>query len=121
MTPAGAVPASAPATNPAVVFGLVQGFTAYWTAVGAVHLGVFDALAAGYEATMADRAEAITSRAARLLAGLFLGRVDGKSPVEYVTEEGDKDHVRRVARALLVAPPPRLSDVRDAWNQELAR
>jgi hypothetical protein len=36
-----------------------------------------------------------------LVPGLLLGRVDGKSPVEYLTEEQDKAVVRRVARALL--------------------
>ena len=32
-------------------------------------------------------AAAVEARTARLLPGLFLGRVDGKSPVEYLTEE----------------------------------
>ena len=40
----------------------------------------------------------------QLLPGLFLARVDGKSPVEYITAEADKDRVRRIARALLAAP-----------------
>ena len=48
---------------------------------------------------------ALEARVARLLPGLFLARVDGKSPVEYITSEADKDRVRRVARALLVTPP----------------
>ena len=85
------------------------------------YLACFDALSTAYHATMGDRADAITHRAARLLPGLFLGRVDGKSPAEYVTDERDKDRVRRVARALLASPPLRLSDVRDAWSEELAR
>ena len=42
---------------------------------------------------------ALEARAARLLPGLFLARVDGKSPVEYVTAETDKERVRRVAGA----------------------
>ena len=49
---------------------------------------------------------ALEARAAQLLPGLFLARVDGKSPVEYITTEPDKDRVRRTARALL-APPGR--------------
>jgi hypothetical protein len=40
-----------------------------------------------------------------LVPGLLLARVDGKSPVEYLTEERDKAAVRRVARALLDNPP----------------
>ena len=59
------------------------------------------------------------ARTASLLPGLFLARVDGKSPVEYVTEDADKDKVRRVGRALLQSPPIRLGDVRIAWEDEL--
>ena len=63
----------------------------------------------------------VEARAARLLPGLFLARVDGKSPVEYVTTEADRDRVRRVARALLAAPVARLAAVRIAWAEELQR
>jgi hypothetical protein len=59
------------------------------------------------------------ARTARLLPGLFLARVDGKSPVEYVTAEKDKDRVRRVAAALLRDPVDRLADVAAAWKKEL--
>jgi hypothetical protein len=60
--------------------------------------------------------EEFEARAARLLPGLFLARVDGKSPVEYVTEDWQKDRVRRVARALLAHPVDRLNAVRSAWH-----
>jgi hypothetical protein len=50
-----------------------------------------------------------------LLPGLLLARIDGKSPVEYVTDERDKARVRLVARHLLLAPVERLAAVRDAW------
>jgi aminoglycoside phosphotransferase (APT) family kinase protein len=58
-------------------------------------------------------------RTARLLPGLFLARVDGKSPVEYLTTELEKNQVRKVATALLVDPPDRLSAVARAWAEEL--
>jgi len=61
----------------------------------------------------------IEQRAASLLPGLFLARVDGKSPVEYIQGEADRDRVRRCARALLVAPPSRLANVLGAWKKEL--
>ena len=47
----------------------------------------------------------LEERAASLLPGLFLARVDGKSPVEYITDDKDKEKVRRCARALLFDPP----------------
>jgi hypothetical protein len=58
---------------------------------------------------------------ARLLPGLFLARVDGKSPVEYVTSEADRDRVRRVASRFLARPPSRLAELADAWGEELAQ
>jgi len=55
------------------------------------------------------------------LPGLLLGRIDGKSPVEYITTDAQRDQVRRVARALLLQPVDSLADVRTAWQNELAR
>ena len=85
-------------------------------------LACFDALAGAYLAGVDWEPPAeLEGRAARLLPGLFLARVDGKSPVEYLAEEADKDRVRRTARALLVEPVERLGAVRDAWREELER
>jgi hypothetical protein len=85
------------------------------------YLLCFDALAETYVAAMGPHGAAIERRTARLLPGLFLGRVDGKSPAEYVTQDADKDRVRRVARQLLLEPPDRLAGVRSAWSRELER
>lgn len=62
---------------------------------------------------------ATEQRAASLLPGLLLARVDGKSPAEYIHTDADRAHVRRCARALLESPPSRLSQVLAAWNKEL--
>lgn len=62
---------------------------------------------------------ALEARTAALLPALFLARVDGKSPVEYITEESDRDRVRRCARSLLEATPSRLDEIRLAWRLEL--
>jgi 5-methylthioribose kinase len=75
----------------------------------------FDALAAAYLEVY--DAQGVEARAASLLPGLLLARVDGKSPVEYVTEEAPKERVRRVARALLATPPDTLAAVRQAWQE----
>ena len=86
------------------------------------YLDCFDALAATYCSLVTwERPEILEARTARLLPGLFLGRVDGKSPVEYLTDESSKDRVRRVARSLLLEPVERLAAVRDAWREELER
>jgi aminoglycoside phosphotransferase (APT) family kinase protein len=58
-------------------------------------------------------------RVARLLPGLLLARVDGKSPVEYLTDEGDKETARRVAVSLLEEPVEKLEGVRGAWQRSL--
>jgi len=62
---------------------------------------------------------AIERRAATLLPGLFLARVDGKSPVEYLNTDDQRNAVRRTARALLQQPPSRLADICAAWRAEL--
>lgn len=59
-------------------------------------------------------------RVAHLLPALFLARVDGKSPVEYITQDDQRDAVRRVAVRLLTDPTDRLADVAKAWTMELA-
>ena len=83
-------------------------------------LDCFDVLAGSYlDGVDWEPKKALEARAAPLLAGLFLARIDGKSPVEYVTEETDKDRVRRVARALLESSVERLQEVRAAWAAEL--
>ena len=66
-----------------------------------------------------EAVEELEQRTAALLPGLFLARVDGKSPVEYLTKEDDKLRVRRTARALLAKPVPQLSDISFAWREEL--
>lgn len=63
----------------------------------------------------------LEERASRLLPGLLLARVDGKSPVEYLTLERTKNLVRRCALALLLSPEERLSDVAARWRSALSR
>jgi tRNA A-37 threonylcarbamoyl transferase component Bud32 len=62
---------------------------------------------------------ALEARAARLLPGLLLARVDGKSPVEYVTEEHQRDHIRCVASALLLKPASNFQGIAHAWAKDL--
>lgn len=83
-------------------------------------LGCFAAMAKAYMDRVAWEASAdLEARTARLLPGLFLARVDGKSPVEYVTNEADKMRVRRLAAMLLEDPVRKLSTVSAAWRKEL--
>ena len=61
----------------------------------------------------------LEARAAKLLPGLLLARVAGKSPVEYVTEEHQREHVRRIASALLIKPTSHLQEIAHAWAKDL--
>ncbi len=83
----------------------------------AAFLQCFDALTTVYlrDADWEDR-DAFEERAAALLPGLLLGRVDGKSPVEYLQEKRDKDKVREVGRAFLKDRPRRLDEIRTTWQ-----
>lgn len=85
-------------------------------------LACFVALADAYFAAVTWELPAhLEARAAALLPGLLLARVDGKSPVEYVTEEADRARVRCVAADLIRRPVAKLAQVRAAWQEELAR
>ena len=86
------------------------------------YLDCYESLAESYLAGVNwEPAADMESRTARLLPGLFLARVDGKSPVEYITSESDKNLVRKTARALLFHPVDRLSEVMAAWRRTLER
>ena len=92
-----------------------------WTpSATSAFLDCFQSMASNYlaEVDWEDR-DRLEARAASLLPGLFLARIDGKSPVEYLTRETDRDKVRRCARTLLFDPPARLHDVVIAWQREL--
>jgi len=83
-------------------------------------LACFRKMAADYlQCVDWENAKELEQRASRLLPGLFLARVDGKSPVEYVTENTQKNEVRSCARALLLDPPETLEDIVQAWENEL--
>ena len=80
------------------------------------YLECFDALYDDYINQVSwETSYAIDGRTARLLIGLLLARVDGKSPVEYVTDEAQKNLVREFALPRLHKPPQFLGEVRDAW------
>ena len=77
----------------------------------------FDALTAAYtERVTWEPVDQLESRVATLLPALLLARIDGKSPVEYLTDEADRDFVRTVARDLLARREPQLGAVRDTWK-----
>jgi len=83
------------------------------------YLACYDAMVEAYlDRVTWEKPGELEKRAAHLLPGLLLGRVDGKSPVEYVTEETDQERVRRVAVALLLRPVDRLSALREIWAEE---
>jgi Ser/Thr protein kinase RdoA (MazF antagonist) len=80
-------------------------------------MACFAALASAYLARVAwEKPAALERRAAALLPGLLLARVDGKSPVEYLVDPAQHEAVRRVARPLLLRPVPTLADVAAAWK-----
>ena len=85
-------------------------------------LAAFEALAGAYlQGVDWEPTAGLERRAAALLPGLLLARVDGKSPVEYITDDAQRDVVRRTARALLRRPVDRLPTIVAAWREALER
>jgi aminoglycoside phosphotransferase (APT) family kinase protein len=58
---------------------------------------------------------ALAARTAALLPALMLARIDGKSPVEYLTDEAVRDDVRSFAGALVAAPVADPRAIADRW------
>jgi aminoglycoside phosphotransferase (APT) family kinase protein len=56
-------------------------------------------------------------RAAALLPALLLARIDGKSPVEYISGERSRQAIREFAKPLIVSPPASLAAIRTAWQR----
>jgi hypothetical protein len=47
---------------------------------------------------------------------LFLARVDGKSPVEYLKNDIERNRVRAFAAPMIAAPPRHVHDIAEAWG-----
>jgi len=75
------------------------------------------ALVDGYRAHVAwEPWDSLEARAAALLPGLMLARIDGKSPVEYLVGHPASETVRTFARERLLHPDRSLSAVIDAFT-----
>jgi tRNA A-37 threonylcarbamoyl transferase component Bud32 len=61
----------------------------------------------------------LDGRASTLLPALLLARVDGKSPVEYLTDGGDKAFVRRIALEWIKDPPADLAELAREWGKSI--
>jgi aminoglycoside phosphotransferase (APT) family kinase protein len=78
-------------------------------------------LAKYYEERAVDLAHQknLDSRIARLLPMLMLARIDGKSPVEYLTKEQQRDFVRNFVYSKLLAQRSELDQVVCEWFSSL--
>jgi aminoglycoside phosphotransferase (APT) family kinase protein len=85
-----------------------------WTpAARGAFLECFDRLSSSYLASVPF--PEVEKRSAALLPALLLARVDGKSPVEYLTD-AQRELVRRIARELIPTATS-LRQIRDAWQR----
>jgi aminoglycoside phosphotransferase (APT) family kinase protein len=83
------------------------------------YLECFERLARAYLAGVNwEPADAFEARCAGLLPGLWLARVDGKSPAEYLVDETSRNQVRRAARHFLQRPVARIGDIADYWSRQ---
>jgi aminoglycoside phosphotransferase (APT) family kinase protein len=86
--------------------------------VGA-YLSAFGAFKDAYFAGMNwETADEMDRRTTPLLAALMLARIDGKSPVEYLTAERDKNFVRLTAKQFLRSST-NLDSLLAAWRAKL--
>ncbi len=82
-------------------------------------LACFDAFATTYlQGATWEATPALEARIARLLAAILLARVDGKSPLEYLTEP-DRAKQRAFALRWVRDPASQLSTLRKAWANDV--
>lgn len=62
-----------------------------------------------------EPADQLQARTCGLLAGMLLARVDGKSPVEYLTQPAQHDFIRSKTIPWLQHPPTQLAQMRQQW------
>lgn len=60
-------------------------------------------------------------RTCRLLLMILLARIDGKSPVEYISDPASKEWVRQFTSRALLKNTSALTDVSAAWYEQIAR
>jgi aminoglycoside phosphotransferase (APT) family kinase protein len=84
------------------------------------YLESFGALKTAYldGADWEDRA-GLEKRIAHILSALLLARIDGKSPVEYITADADKSFVRNMAKNFLLREEFSLDAMAQAWGKNL--
>ena len=63
----------------------------------------------------------LEERTRRLLLMILLARIDGKSPVEYLTKPEPKEWVRRFTKKALQQNDGTISDISAAWYSQAAR
>lgn len=85
------------------------------------YLECFERFARAYlDGASWEPAAGLEARTAALLPALFLARVDGKSPVEYLPDEDAKSLVRATARPLIARPTSSLEEVAARWRAALS-
>ena len=85
------------------------------------YLASFRALIAAYHAGVTwEDPDALEQRTARLLAMLLLARIDGKSPVEYLTDAKDQSFVRDTAKDFLYGEEESLETMALIWGKRMS-
>lgn len=86
------------------------------------YLRAFDALRRAYFDQAAwESADGLDRRTASFLAAFLLARIDGKSPVEYITAPRKKEFVRQAAREFLSQHELTLSGMVSVWHGKVSR
>jgi Ser/Thr protein kinase RdoA (MazF antagonist) len=68
-----------------------------------------------FDAVSFETLDGLEARAAQLLPMLFLARIDGKSPVEYLSLESDRQSVRAFALPRIAEPRSSLREIAASW------
>jgi len=85
-------------------------------------LGLGSIFWCAYRMALGSRADAeLEQRTVRLLIGILLARIHGKSPVEYLTRKATRDWVTDRCLSQMVRPPGELTEFTSTWQASIPK
>ena len=109
-----------PAFDPAFLLNLFFLKSLYHPQYLDQYMGLLAAFLKTYAEHLDHFDEELESRISRLILMLMLARIDGKSPAEYITEDQQRQVVRKFVRELLLDGVDDLQQIELRWRKEMA-
>lgn len=88
--------------------------------LGTLELPLYDTVFGFNDTYQRAAPEEVDERLARLVPALVLARLDGKSPVEYLTDEAQREKIRATVSRALLTPHATGTAFLESWKEEFS-